>query len=228
MNEPFYADNLVTLHHADLSKKLAWLEANVLVTDPPYGRGWTHGDTTTARGWVSNRHEGIANDRNSEARDAVLALWGRGPAVVFGNLMLAPPQGTRHVLVYAKGPNAGFTGAVGGYRRNAEAIYLLGRHGSGLGGRSSVLTPRWKFGGQLARTTGHPHTKPVSLMEELLLAAPPGTVANPFAGSGTTLVAAKLLGRRAIGIEVDKAYCHVAARRLTQNALFAGVGGPPW
>src|SRR3546814_17590846 len=59
--------------------------------------------------------------------------------LVFGDLLLAPPAGTKHVLVYDKGNDAGFTGAVGGYRRNVEGVYLLGSHCSGLGGRSAVL-----------------------------------------------------------------------------------------
>lgn len=67
----------------------------------------------------------------------------------------------------------------------------------------------------------HPSTKPLSLMRELitLFTDEGDLILDPFMGSGTTLVAAKALGRKAIGIEINEDYCKVAIERLRQGAL---------
>ena len=226
MTDPYYADDNVTLYHGDAIELDAWLDADVLVTDPPYGRGWKQrairgGVGGRTAGDASNRHDGIAGDDATATRDAVLARWGDRPAIVFGDLMLAPPAGTKHVLVYRKPPDAGARGALAGRRRDLEAIYLLGSWPTGLGGLTALITTSAAVvggPGGIAARAGHPHAKPIDVMLELV-AMTTGTIADPFAGSGSTLFAAKYAGRAAIGVELEAPYCLTAARRLTQDTL---------
>ena len=66
--------------------------------------------------------------------------------------------------------------------------------------------------------TKHPSQKPIKLMMQLI-AKYSDTILDPFMGSGTTLVAAKQLGRKAIGIEIEEKYCEIAVKRLAQDVL---------
>lgn len=111
-----------------------------------------------------------------------------------------------------------------------EDIHLLGegwnRKETGQKRIGSVIATRGVRGGSAGEEnfTGHPTPKPVPLMERLIERCPPGVVADPFAGSGSTLRAAKNLGRRAIGVEVEERYCEVIAKRLDQYVLdFGGL-----
>jgi DNA modification methylase len=97
---------------------------------------------------------------------------------------------------------------------------------------------RWNGGGRQAIWThyiskgharpDHPCPKPEPLMLELVSAFTDvgELILDPFMGSGTTLIAAKRLGRRAIGIELNERYCEIAARRLQQEALPLSLGAP--
>lgn len=224
---PYYADDAVTLYHGDCREITEWLAADVLVTDPPYGIAWSTGrvgrySNGRNRHGTSYAHKGIAGDDDTAARDAALALWATRPAIVFGALTLPPPAGTRQVAIYRKPPDAGARGTHAGFRRDIEAINLVGPWPSGIGGRSSILAtsaPAIGSPSGVAARYGHPHAKPLDVMETLIDACPPGVIADPFAGAGSTLVAARNLGRRAIGVEVDERYCEAAARRLAQDAL---------
>lgn len=211
--KPYYEDGSVLIYHADCRSLLVDIEADVLVTDPPYGLSWTVGAYNGGRA-----HEGIANDRDTSARDAVLSVWD-GPAIVFGSPVIRAPLGTRQTLVWHKPPDSGIFGAVNGYRRDWEAIHLLGDWPNLPAERSSVLTVPGGIGSYL--NTGHPHTKPVPLLRALVQNTT-GVVFDPFMGSGSTLVAAKDLGRLAIGIEIEERYCEIAARRLSQEVFDFG------
>lgn len=229
--EPYYSDDSVTLYHGDCREITAWLEADVLVTDPPYGRSWVSGQGMTnsnGGGRGSKPHGGIANDKDTTTRDAALNLWGDRPAIVFGDPLIPPPANTRQALVYAKPLDSGIKGAHAGFRRDVEMVYLVGPWGVGVGGRSSVLTTKALVAGPrgLSVRYEHPHAKPVDLLSDLIASAvvtKKATIADPFAGSGSILVAAAHLGMRAVGAELDEAYCEVIARRLSQDVLFGGV-----
>ena len=219
MTDPYYTDDHVTLYHGDCLEVTEWLSADVLCTDPPYGRGWRQGHF---KGHGNAAHAGIANDHDTSTRDAALEAWGERPAVMFGDLMLAPPRGTVQTLVYAKALDAGVRGAMAGFRRDAEAVYLIGKWPTGIGGRTSILATRASLQGSPWGTSArhqHPHAKPGDVMEQLIDRCPPGVIADPFAGSGSTLVAARNLGRRAIGVELEERYCETVARRLAQGVL---------
>ena len=215
----YYQDDHITLYHGDaLTEHREWLDADVLVTDPPYGRAWKQGDTAKHRGWASNPRPGIQNDDSTAVRDEAISAWGARPGIAFGDLLIPPPEGTKQVLVWSKGPNAGFMGTFGGFRRDLEGIYLFGQWKGGLDGSTSVLQSSGPSGGNLTRPTGHPHTKPVDVMETLI-SRTSGTIADPFAGSGSTLVAARNLGRKTIGVELEEKYCEIIANRLSQGAF---------
>lgn len=222
--KPYFSNDTVMLYHGDCREITDWLAADVLVMDPPYGRGWKQGDGLPSRGRraKSNGRNGIAGDQDTSVRDAALKMWGPRLAIVFGDLMLAPPVGTKLVGVYRKPPDAGTRGAIGGYRRDAEAIYLLGPWPSGIGGRSSIIATAARSQGNPSSAAGrysHPHAKPVDVMEKLIAACPQGVIADPFAGSGSTLIAARNQGRQAIGVELEERHCETIAKRLAQGAL---------
>lgn len=215
----YYEDDHVTLYHGDCLEITEWLEADVLVTDPPYGIAWKQPNlppgTGRARGGSIHLHTGIQHDADTTARDAVLDKWGTRPAVVFAAWRELPPD-ARQVLTWKKPATTGVIGARYGYRRDTEAICLLGKHEQRPANRSSVLVTS---GSNTDYQDGsHPHAKPVALLESLIEWTG-GKVADPFAGSGSTLVAAKRLGRRAIGVELEEKYCEIAARRLSQDVL---------
>lgn len=209
--DPYYADESVTLYHGDCLEITAWLEADVLVTDPPYGIAWSKPLYDGGR-----EHRGIRNDETTDARDAVLALWSPRPAAVFGDPRF-PVSGAKTTLAYVKPPDAGLFGAVAGFRRDWEPIYLCGSFPKQPAKRSGVLRTGKRAAG--GKQLDHPHLKPIDVLEIVISAMPPGTVADPFSGGGSTLIAARNQGRKAIGVELEERYCEIIAKRLSQGVL---------
>lgn len=218
--EPYYADDWVTLYHGDCLEVTEWLTADVLVTDPPYGIAYA------TRGTVRR----IAGDSNPTARDSALKAWGSKPALVFGSWRVARPSVTVAILIWDKWGAGGFVRDHPNipWGRTHEEIYVLGTWPQLAAGGRAREGGKPNADGSVLRVPGinpaaesrvdHPTPKPVPLMERLLMSTA-GTVADPFAGSGSTLVAAKALSRKAVGIEIEEHYCEIAANRLAQDAF---------
>ena len=199
--KPYYESGGITIYHGD---SRGWLpDADVLVTDPPYGMGYRSG-------WSGAM---VAGDDDVATRDAVLALWGARPALVFGRWNLPRPPMTRVRLVWDKGEWPGMGDLSFPWGPSDEEIYVLGD--GWIGKREGTVLRCNRIGGN----GQHPTEKPIPVLERLLRHAPLGSILDPFMGSGTTLLAAKNLCRRAIGIEIEERYCEIAARRLDQEVL---------
>lgn len=210
MTAPYYQDDLVTLYHGDCLSVTEWLAADVLVTDPPYGMAYRSG-------WVKDDRD-IAGDEGTTARDTALELWGPRPAIVFGTWRVAKPEGVRQTGIWDKGDDPGMGDLSMPWGSSFEEFYVMG---SGFVGKRGGAVIRAKKP-PVNNRPDHPTPKPVGLMESLIEKCPPGVVADPFAGSGATLIAARNLGRRVIGVELEKKYCELIAKRLSQQAFDFG------
>lgn len=218
---PYYQDEHVTLYRGDCLQISEWLTADVLVTDPPYGTA--SGDKRGNDGYgrrIGNQRgaervgQHIENDADTHARDQMLMLWGpQRPKLIFGSPRLPEPPGAwADRLVWDK-KRLGING--GPWRYRHETVFVTSGFIRSDNESASILTA-WPD------QTDHIHAKPLGLMTRLVNCAPDGVIADPFAGSGSTLVAASNLGRKAIGVELEERYCEVIVKRLAQGALDFG------
>lgn len=223
--KPYYSDDAVTIYHGDCRELLeAWdaglgvISGAVMVTDPPYGMGHRSGKAGAFGDCA------IAGDETTDARDAVLAAWSPRPALVFGRWSVPKPPGTKTTLTWDKGDLIGMGDLSLPWGPSTEEIYVLGTGFVGKRGRSVL---RYQGIGPYQQARGervHPTQKPVELLRDLISKCPPlASVVDPFMGSGTTLRAAKDLGRKAVGVEIDEAYCEIAAKRMAQEVLDFGA-----
>lgn len=214
-HEPYYQDDYVTLYHGSALDVHEWLAADVLVTDPPYGVAYV--SNSSKRG----PSRPIAGDDSPALRDDVLDLWhqpGTRPALVFGSWKVDRPERTRHRLIWDKGNSPGMGDLSIPWGLGDEEIYVQGAGFVGKRGTNIIKAPVLSAGDP--RRPDHPTPKPIPLMENLIERTPPGwVVADPFAGSGATLLAARNLGRRVIGVEIEERYCELIAKRLELTPL---------
>lgn len=204
---PYYDVDGITIYNADCRKILPFLgKFDLLLTDPPYGiqDKWVGGD---GHGWGKARAESKLREEwdveqpSIETMRAVIST-GKAAIVWGGNYFVLPPS--RCWLVWNK-PERNFSLAEAelAWTNADNVVRVFDCHRSDAGRR-------------------HPTQKPLALMRWCLSHSwtkNAETVLDPFMGSGTTLVAAKLEGRRAVGIEIDESYCEIAAKRLAQGVL---------
>lgn len=209
--KPYYDDGSCVIYHGDC-RDLYRVEADVLVTDPPYGVEFagkaTKHTTTKSGGYIGG------GDSPTVGPDIVSVLLGRvkRAAVFPGNRALFRYPEPRDIgCVYC--PSGAGVGPAG-FTCFHPILYYGPR-------ASTVLRPASMQSFATANEPGHPCPKPLAWLLWLvaLVSNPDETVLDPFMGSGTTLRAAKDLGRKAIGIEIEEKYCEIAAQRLGQEVL---------
>lgn len=145
MTSPYYEDDQVTLYHGDCREVTEWLEADVLVTDPPYGMNFQSGHR-------DKKLSKIAGDEDTAVRDAVAALWGTDrPALMFGRWSVPAPAGERQRLIWHKASTPGMGDLTLPWGPNFEDIHLLGqgwdREATGLPRVGAVITTTQGRGG---------------------------------------------------------------------------------
>ncbi len=222
--EPYFRDDAVVIYHADCRDILPKIaKVDLVLTDPPWGnKTATNAQrfTRAASSWWANEntdkiqaHDVVAGD--NEEFDP--RPWIQQPAILWG-----ANHYTRHL------PHSGgwfIWDKRKGAEQLAERGWPLGEAElawTNIMGATRVFRNLWSG---LLRTEErgefyHPTQKPIALMQWCMEFQPAAqTILDPFMGSGTTLRAAKNLGRYAIGIETEEKHCEIAAKRMAQGVL---------
>jgi site-specific DNA-methyltransferase (adenine-specific) len=221
---PYYSHAGIEIYLGDCREVLPTLTGvgvDLVLTDPPYGIAVNTDNSRFSGGTAGNiarRGTGVGsaggkpvtNDDKPFDPSFLLAygehqvIWG------WNNYPDKLPRGA--CLVWLKRYDEAF----GSFLSDAETAWMSKGHG--------VYCRRDLSNNAIANARFHPTQKPEALMAWCLGFFPDAsTVLDPFMGSGTTLVAAKNLGRRAIGIEIEERYCEIAAKRLSQEVLDFGA-----
>lgn len=211
---PYFQDESCTIYHGDCRELLPLIDpVDLVLTDPPYG--------------VAERTSRLSNGRsNATASYDWQPVAGDDepfdpqPLLQFPRLILfganhyadrLPPSPTWIVWDKRDGTTSD---------DNADCELAW----ANVGGPARLHRHLWRGMIKASERTErrlHPTQKPVALMAWIIAGwtKPDDTVLDPYMGSGTTLRAAKDLGRKAIGIEIEERYCEIAAKRLAQAVL---------
>jgi site-specific DNA-methyltransferase (adenine-specific) len=232
---PYYRDEHATLYLADCRDVLGGLrDLKLLIADPPYGEGWKSN--------FGQNHAVMAGDRvggKSETVEildlACQSIQNDRHAYIFGDFDLAP---TRNLTAKADLVWNKMGSAVGDLSIPWIATWepitfaVKTRPGRKQKGTVGGLTARQRQGAVLSvpkrnsvETRRHPSEKPVDLLRLLIESSSiiGETVLDPFAGVGSTGVAATLEGRKSVLIEIEESYCEVAAERLARASAAMDV-----
>ena len=223
--KPYYDHAGITIYHGDCREVLAddaiWgrVPVHLVLTDPPYGIDGGKGGGNQKRGRA--RYEGTtwADTPKYVAEVCIPALE---PLIRHIQRVIVTP-GLRCIRLYPEPDDIGcfYTPAAAGHTPWGLAAFnpILYYGKDPRAGKGQ--TPTGRTVTEATNVPGHPCPKPLGAWRWLLTkgSLEGETVLDPFMGSGTTLLAAKQTGRRAIGIEINEAYCELSAERLRQGVL---------
>lgn len=204
--KPYYEHNGITIYHGDCREILPTLpdqSVDLILTDPPYGVGLAEWDRYVTQEELT--------EYLRLSKGAIAMFSSASPHCVRAMSALEPLAERVYIWYHT----FALTNSEGAFWHYQPIYVWRKKQLKGLGSDVIEIQYRDDVG------SIHPAQKPVPLMLRLMEAgsSSDALVLDPFLGSGTTLVAAKLLGRRAIGIEIEERYCEIAAKRLQQEVL---------
>jgi DNA modification methylase len=221
MVKPYYEDKYITIYHGDCRELLADMpRVDLVLTDPPYGIGVNSKHNVTRR--ISKHNKGYhkydypARKYFNDAWDIAIeqSMFDRlitfaPKAIVWGGNYYVTPR-SKCWLVWDKCS----------LNDNADAELAFTTLPGAIRKFTYLWNGYWQEPGYKRQVREHLTEKPIPLMKWCIgLAKDVTSLIDPYMGSGTTLRAAKDLGVKAIGIEIEERYCEVAARRMAQGAL---------
>lgn len=228
--KPYYQDELATIYHADCRDVLPELSGiDLIATDPPFFMPVLHYTSRNpwAKSWGDVAMLGAAF---GAVLDLAVPIMNEGGNVVSfcdgASFAAFFPEFYRRFPVIRSLVWDKVHFGMGHQWRKQHELIIVGRMSTDAkwtGGHSLPDILRAKVVPSSARS--HPVDKPVDLMMQLVTATTDedDLVLDPYMGGGSTLVAAKKTGRRAIGIEIEERYCELAVSRLGQGVMFEGV-----